>query len=378
MKIDIIGSYPPPYGGISIHIKRLSEHLREKGVACTVYDTSAAGLGGSPPEKGPDVIPITRPVTWAMKYFCTTDADIVHLDAADDWKLRLYAGLAIGWLRRKKLVITINGNDIAWPYAISCLKKPGAGFFGRLLAGLVILAHRRAAYVACTNEDIRKLMLSAGIRPGRCGTVSAFIPPVVRAEDARGLPPEVLSFLESHSPVISAGAFKINFYRGQDVYGLDMCVALCANLKQTYPRIGVIFCLPIIGDEDYFSRMNREIKEKNIGDNFMFITRPLNEVYTIWQQSDIFVRPTVTDGDAVSLREALYLKTPSVASDVVPRPEGTVLFQTGDIEDFTARVKMVWDNYSSYKAKSEAITVAGGLDEMFQVYGKLAGTGWTG
>lgn len=121
MKIDIIGSYPPPYGGISTHIRRMSQRLREKGIACHVYDTSAAG---GAPLKGPDVIPVTCPLRWAIRYFFTTRADIVHLDASDDWRLRLYAGLAIGWLRRKKLVISINGNDISWPYAISCLRKP--------------------------------------------------------------------------------------------------------------------------------------------------------------------------------------------------------------------------------------------------------------
>jgi len=151
-----------------------------------------------------------------------------------------------------------------------------------------------------------------------------------------------------------------------------MCVELCANLKSVYPQIGLVFCLPNIGDYDYFSKMKQEIRDKNIENNFLFITQPLEEVYPIWQKSDIFVRPTVSDGDAVSLREALYLKTPSVASDVVPRPEGTVLFKNRNTEDFVAHVKMVWDNYDYYKSKVESIEVENGLNKILKIYSSLA------
>ena len=131
--------------------------------------------------------------------------------------------------------------------------------------------------------------------------------------------------------------------------------------------------MPDIGDHDYFSKLKQAIREKNIEDGFLFVTQPLDEIYPIWQKSDIFVRPTSSDGDAVSLREALYLKTPSVASDVVSRPEGTVLFKNRDVADFIARVKMVWDNYDYYKSRMESIEMTSGLSEILKVYRSLAG-----
>ena len=36
--------------------------------------------------------------------------------------------------------------------------------------------------------------------------------------------------------------------------------------------------------------------------------------------TDVLLKPTNTDGDAISVREALYLGVPVVASDVVERP----------------------------------------------------------
>jgi len=363
MKIDIVGSYPPPYGGISIHIKRLSDYLNEIGIKHKVYDTSAASGNDMLLKKGENVIPVTNPIQWALKYLYSCDADIVHLDAADNWKLRIYMGLVIGLIRRKELIITINGNDISWPYAISCLRKHDSSFIGNTITKLIISSHKLASLVICTNHDIKDLVLSLGIKPERINIISAFIPPLIKEVDITRIPPDILDFIESHTPVISAGAFRISFYDDQDLYGIDMCIELCARLKSLYPKIGFVFCLPDIGDEDYFSRMKRDIRDKNIEDGFLFITHPLDEVYTIWQKSDIFVRPTVSDGDAVSLREALYLKTPSLASNVVPRPKGTILFKNRNMEDFVAQVKIVWDNYDYYKSKAESIKVENGLNK---------------
>jgi glycosyltransferase involved in cell wall biosynthesis len=58
-------------------------------------------------------------------------------------------------------------------------------------------------------------------------------------------------------------------------------------------------------------------------------------------EADVFVRPTNTDGDANSVREALYLGVPAVASDVVERPAGTILFRTRDLDDLEAKVRSV-------------------------------------
>ena len=50
------------------------------------------------------------------------------------------------------------------------------------------------------------------------------------------------------------------------------------------------------------------------------------------------MRPTRTDGDAVSIREAMHFGRPVVASDAVPRPEGVVTFPSRDQAAFEAAV----------------------------------------
>ncbi|MEI2749894.1 MAG: hypothetical protein V9E88_14180 [Ferruginibacter sp.] len=55
--------------------------------------------------------------------------------------------------------------------------------------------------------------------------------------------------------------------------------------------------------------------------------------------ADIVLRPTNTDGDALTIREAIYLNKKIVASDVVERPEGTILFKTRDTNDLEIKIE---------------------------------------
>jgi len=233
---------------------------------------------------------------------------------------------------------------------------------------------KSASHCIATNSEIEGGLISLGAKAKRISVIPAFLPPVKNNQEITEIPQEVWNFIDSHTPVISANAFRIGISYGQDRYGVDMCIELCASLKSTYPQIGFVFCIPDIGDYDYFSELKRRVVEKEIEGNFLFQTKPC-QFYPILMKSDVFVRPTNTDGDAISLREALFFRTPSVASDVVPRPEGTVLFTNRDTEDFIARVKMVCDNYEQYKSQIESIEVENGLSEILKVYNSQVNKG---
>jgi glycosyltransferase involved in cell wall biosynthesis len=58
-------------------------------------------------------------------------------------------------------------------------------------------------------------------------------------------------------------------------------------------------------------------------------------------RSSAFVRPTFQDGDSISVREALALGVPVVASNVGTRPEGVMLFAAGDVEGLANAVVRV-------------------------------------
>jgi glycosyltransferase involved in cell wall biosynthesis len=57
---------------------------------------------------------------------------------------------------------------------------------------------------------------------------------------------------------------------------------------------------------------------------------PRDRALAVVAASDVFVRPTLADGDAISVREALALGRPVVASAVGARPAEAALFPAGD------------------------------------------------
>ena len=64
---------------------------------------------------------------------------------------------------------------------------------------------------------------------------------------------------------------------------------------------------------------------------------------------------------------------PSVASDVFPRPEGTVLFKSRDIDDLTLKVKDVLENYEQHREKLAALKPEDNFTKLFEVYRGLIG-----
>ena len=70
-------------------------------------------------------------------------------------------------------------------------------------------------------------------------------------------------------------------------------------------------------------------------DNIFFIDYP-HPYFEVLKHSDFFIRNTSTDGDALSVKEALWLGVPALCSDVVDRPEGVRLFKYNDKDSFEA------------------------------------------
>lgn len=347
LKIALVGGYPPPYGGVSIHIQRLHTQCLNSNIRCTVFNTS------SHVKSAKHVVNLSRVRDWP--YILTSRQDIFHINTTSmHWKIPAFF-FYLSKIKRAKFILTYHSL------------RYSASDFSPLGRRMIRIIFKSASHCIATNSEIKERLISQGARPERISVIPAFLPPIEEEEEIAEIPQEVWDFIDSHTPVISANAFRIVLYDGQDRYGVDMCIELCASLKSAYPKIGFVFCIPDIGDYDYFNELKRRIAEKGIEGNFLFQTKPY-QFYPILMKSNVFVRPTNTDGDAISLREALFLKIPSVASDVVPRPEGTVLFKNRDVEDFIARVKMVWDSYGYYKSQIESIEVENGLGEILKVY----------
>jgi len=286
--------------------------------------------------------------------------------------MRLYCAL-LCFVRRKKLVITLHGNEISWPCVINDderLKKE-VNFKGKVIRELVIAVLKNASFIIADNPKLKELALSIGVKPTKIATVSAFIPPIVGQSDYDSIPQCIWNFYRNHKPVISANGW-IAYYKNDDLYGVDLMIELVKRLKRKYPDIGLIFSLCGVREKRYYKELKDRIGRYGITENMLLVQEKLPEVYPLYEKSDVFVRPTNTDGDAMSIREALYFKTPVVASDACPRPDGVVLFKNRDVQDFIEKTKKVLDNYEEYKSKANNLDPGNGFDRILEIYNELA------
>lgn len=351
--IALIGPYPPPYGGVSIHIQRVKSILEKENINMVIYNLGHRGVSYTK-SVVPNVINVKYPILWILRFLITSKEDIIH-NHYFDWRLAVIFGLM--GLIGKEMLISIHSEE----------------FFPKdnwLKRKLVIFALKRYSFIIAANNDIKNICFSIGIDKSNVKVIPAFITPTIKQEEINEITNDVWDFIETHGPVISANASFIDFINNEEVYGIDMCIDLCEQLKNKYKNIGFIFLLSKIGDNEYFEKMKERIANKNLEDNFRLINLSC-QFYPILMKSDLFIRPTNTDGDAISVREALSMKVPTVASDVVGRPNGTISFKSRDLNDLCSKVENVLKDYKSCKKKLEEINLGDSSKKFLDVYKKL-------
>ena len=309
VKVLLIGSYPPPLGGVSVFLKRYKLKLESEGHAVDVVDpTRLTNLR------------LLFELVRARRY------DLISLHYPSIPVLQVLQRLGLSgktevWDHNWRLLETWSAQQL----------KSYNSFVG-VCRQLVLVTPNLLAYYETHGINL----------PGETRIQNAFLPPPQNEKDEilASYPEEVRHFLDQRRPLIVANAFKVVLEKGIDLYGLDLCVDLMADLKRDWPAAGFLFALAEIGDTDYFAEVQSRIAASQLLTSFRFLTGQ-REFWPLLKKADLMVRPTFTDGYAVSVAEALYCKCPVIASDVVARPEGTILFKNRDREDFVARCREV-------------------------------------
>lgn len=319
--LAILGSYPPPYGGVAVHVQRLCPLLEARGIRFVVYN--ATGDFG----EGRRVVSVfTRRRSWIIRY-AFTGREIAVFLMSDRLTAWLAAALMV-MLRGKRVAIRLRNAALPDWVAQSGWRRRLAGF-----------ALRRMTAVVCVSPLLMESARSLGVPSDRLHLSPGFLPPSDAQADRNAVNPEVLDFVSRRRPIIAANG-KVDWYRGEDLYGLDHLLELAARLKPDYPNIGVVVCMwnHLPGDDEYIQRLRSEAQRRGVSDAVLFNTRS-GVFVPVLAEADVFIRPTNTDGDANSVREGLYLGVPTLASDAVERPAGTILFRTRDVNDMEAKVR---------------------------------------
>lgn len=323
--ISLIGPYPPPFGGISVHLKRLGALLTLNGYSWRQYDT----CGG---REGPaEVTPIRGSrAAWLARYVLTARERLVHIHGMDNLIARGVV-FPLRLLRRRKVALSIHNMRV-----LGALDELGRA--ERLYVRSLL---RSCSAVHVVNQALEANAINLGVPPERVFTYPAFLPPL---GSPPVLPEPVSRFISGCSPSIVAIGNTAT-WNGHSVYGLDMLVDLLVDLRESAPSSGLLLIVPKAHDVDYgeLARLRQHAIANRVADRLMVL--PFSEeCYPALARSDIFIRPTTTDGDAVSVREALWFGTPVVASDAVVRPPGVHTFEARNREAFASAVLEAWES----------------------------------
>lgn len=332
--ISIIGSMPPPYGGVSTHIQRFREKLKKLDINISLYDLTNKKIllyNG-------DCYKIFNRYLWFAMYFFGANEQIIHFHYSD-WKARVVFSFMGNF--GKKIIITIHGESFIFSIKnANWLKKK-----------IIKLSLQNTAHIIAVNDKIYRSLIEFGIETRKISIVPAFIPPSNQTKDYLEIPEEIWTFMSNHYPILSANAYNLSFHEGKDLYGIDLCIELCNNLRYKFPNIGFIVCIALIDDMHYFNQLMEHVNKLGLERNFVFIAQRLN-FYPILMKCNVFIRPTNTDGDALSIREALYYGIPVIASDVIDRPNGSIIFFNRNINDLTQKTMDLLENYAKYKTEN--------------------------
>lgn len=199
----------------------------------------------------------------------------------------------------------------------------------------------KAKFIQVVNPEFENFIKKLKVKNKNIFVKNAFLPPPIEEENKiiKTYKSELVDFINVKKPLIVANGSFLNFYNNIDLYGLDLCIELTAKLKKNYPNLGFIFALANENkNASYLKKMMLRIKKFNIEDNFYFLTG-YKELWPIFKKADLLVRPTNVNGDSISIREALYFKTPVIASNVTLRPKSCYLFENRNLNDFYIKCK---------------------------------------
>ncbi|MGV6818406.1 MAG: hypothetical protein ACWA44_14200 [Thiotrichales bacterium] len=308
----IIGKVPPPVGGVTIHVMRSLDRLRSLNVPFLYLELSVAGI--------PKIL---------KNVFAYS---VIHLHASKPLVRLLIGGVAK--LFGTKVFVTYHGNIGRF------------GFLGNLLDYLsIVLIDLPIVLNEGSLQKAKKL--------NKCAIkVSAFVAPVMWEPDQRFV--SLVSHLRAHCKYLfCTNAFSLaRDNKGREIYGILDLLRIFEKRKD----LGLIISDPSGG----YSKLISDSGEL-LSSNILFINGE-HDFMSVIYASDCFLRATITDGDSISIHEALYLGKSVVASDCVSRPEGVLKYSVGKNKALELALNEV------IKKGSHPTNVADGIEQLITLY----------
>jgi glycogen(starch) synthase len=328
MKILLIGEFPPPYGGISVHVAGIQRELTAAGLTCRVLDIGR----------------VRSPWKFAaalLRAVCQGWTPHLHTNGHNrkSWMISFACGLA-GKVRGGGLLTLHSGLA---PRYLDEMPT-----WARWCAARTCTLYNK---VLCVSPAIQTAVVLAGVPLEQTETAPAFLPVSVPNV---ALDSKLAKWIEQHQPLFSTALF----FRPE--YGFDVLIEGLIKFRSRHPRFG---CL-VMGSGEQEAEARKLLHDSGLEHNVLF-TGDVNHdtCLELMSRSDVFLRPTLQDGDSISVREALSLGVPVVASRTGTRPPEAILFEAGNAEDMISKLAL-----ALALGKTTAEPAVGPLPRLIEIY----------
>ncbi len=345
MKILQMGPYPPPHGGVQTNIVAIRRFLLDRRIPCSVINLTR--------HKRADAEEVYHPknALEVLRLLARLRCDIIHLHIGGDISFRLLAlGLVCSLLPRRKTVLTFHSGG----YPTS---EAGRTARPATLRGFIL---RRFDRVIVVNSELQKLFQKFGVAPRRVRLISPHALP--SRPTLAALPRQLEVFFESHSPVLTTVGLL------EPEYALPLQVEALALVLERFPNAGLL----IIGSGSLEEELRGLIDSKPYGEHIL-LCGDLEHPATLRaiEESDLFLRTTLFDGDSISVREALHLGVSVIATDNRMRPDGVRLIPPSDLGALWRAIEGNLAQSNPRQTKGEGDE--GNLQEVLTLYRELMG-----
>ena len=345
-KIAIVGTLPPPLGGVSTSLERMLSYLDKARVDYVLYNT---GLNHYNHPKVRNIGKSIFSLFWIMFF---SRHRLIHFHTSK-WLVRFYA-VMISFITKAKIIFTAHGFSI-----IDSLESPNP-----IIKLLSKISCKKASIIIATNNIIKKSLLSHGIKQNRLCVYPAFVPPQGNVNIR--ISSEVENFCINKKPIIASNG-SYTTINDKDVYGLETQLELIKLLRKDFPNIGLV--IYIRKDNNIGNKLSLKLKklllQYNLQNNVLF-HESNDEFWPFLKICDLFLRPTSTDGDANSIREALYFNKNVIASNSVIRTSGCNLYIYNDMFSLEQCTRNVLTNKTSNNTSYEKCNCATYLIELYK------------
>lgn len=350
-KVDVLGTYPPPIGGTSIHVERLHRLNKLNCIDCVAYDTYPGNHNKQYFDSS--VKPIGNYKKFLLSYFFDRRADIVH-SHSHSWVERMLLTMKAK-LCGQKIIFTFHSL------------RDERDKFSRLRNFAYKYTVKHADLFIATGSVVKEKLLNWGVDDKKISLIMPFIAP--SQNDGTSLPDNVKDFINKFDIVLTANGSNNDHYNGEDLYGLDMCIELTESLSAKY-NLGFVFVLTKTTDKKYLDRIKDRINVYGIADRFLLYEGCVDFI-ALLKCTTIFVRPTNTDSWPISMSESLSLSVPCVCSDVCRREDAAFLFESRKQEDLNSVTESIILNLDEEKSKLKNIVIADNYSFIYEEYKKL-------